>query len=195
MSLGSWFRDYVYFPLGGSRVKSKVRLILNLSVVWLATGIWHGANWTFILWGVLYGVIIMVEKLTDLPKRLPKHKAGAVAYQIFTMLAVMAGWVLFRADNLSVAGNYLKTMFGMNGAVLIDDAAVFNFREYLIPLIVGILCATPLFKRCHKWVSGKSAVLCNVYELCDGIVQILLFLTGVSYLVINAHNPFIYFNF
>ena len=103
ISLGSWFRDYLYFPLGGSRVKTRSRLIFNLAVVWLATGIWHGANWTFILWGVMYGVIIIFEKLLDLPSRLPKSKVASIAYQIFTLLAVMIGWVLFRSESLGGA--------------------------------------------------------------------------------------------
>ena len=195
ISLGSWFRDYVYFPLGGSRVKTKLRLIFNLSVVWLATGIWHGANWTFILWGVLYGVIIIFEKLLDLPKRLPKFKIASAAYQIFTLLAVMIGWVLFRAENLSHAVYYLKTMFGLAGAPLMDAAAIFNLREYILPLIMGILCSTPIFRVIRQRASKKSVAFYNVYELLSGLGQILLFLVGISYLVINAHNPFIYFNF
>ena len=195
MSLGSWFRDYVYFPLGGSRVKSKLRLVFNLAVVWFATGIWHGANWTFILWGVLYGVILIVEKLFNLPKVLPKKKAASFVYQVFTLLAVMLGWVLFRADNLGVAVNYIRTMFGMNGAALIDDAAIFNFREYIIPLAAGIICCTPVFKLLRTKMTEKGGALANIWEMGAGIWQLLLFLAGISYLVINAHNPFIYFNF
>ena len=195
ISLGSWFRDYVYFPLGGSRVKTKGRLVFNLAVVWLATGIWHGANWTFLLWGCLYGLIIIAEKLLNLPKRLPAHRVAAAAYQILTMLAVVVGWVLFRADNLSAAGNYLMTMFGLNGAALTDSLAAFNFREYLVPLTAGIVCSTPLFRWLHEKAAARGPVWENGYELCDGLVQLLLFAVGLSCLVMNAHNPFIYFNF
>ena len=176
-------------------MKTKGRLIFNLAVVWLATGIWHGANWTFLLWGCLYGVIIMIEKLLDLPKRLPQHKAAAVGYQILTMLAVVVGWVLFRADSLRAAGDYLITMFGLSGAPLVDTMAVFNFREYLVPLCVGLLCATPVFRRLHEKAAARGAVWETAYELCDGLVQLVLFAVGLSCLVMNAHNPFIYFNF
>ena len=193
ISLGSWFRDYVYFPLGGSRVKTKGRLVFNLAVVWLATGIWHGANWTFLLWGCLYGVIIIAEKLLNLPKRLPGHRAAAVVYQVLTMLAVVVGWVLFRADDLSAAGTYLLTMFGLNGAALVDSMAVFNLREYLVPLCVGLLCSTPIFRSLHEKAAARGWG--TAWELCDGLIQLLLFAVGLSCLVMNAHNPFIYFNF
>ena len=193
ISLGSWFRDYVYFPLGGSRVKTKGRLVFNLAVVWLATGIWHGANWTFLLWGCLYGMIIIAEKLLSLPKRLPGHQAAAVGYQIFTMLAVIVGWVLFRADSLRAAGNYLLTMFGLNGAALVDAMAVFHFREYLVPLCAGLLCSTPIFRWLREKMEARGWE--TAYGLCDGLVQLVLFAVGLSCLVMKAHNPFIYFNF
>ena len=169
--------------------------MFNLAVVWLATGIWHGANWTFLLWGCLYGLIIIAEKLLNLPKRLPAHRVAAAAYQILTMLAVVVGWVLFRADNLSAAGNYLMTMFGLNGAALVDTIAAFNFREYFVPLTAGIVCSTPLFRWLHEKAAARGPVWENGYELCDGLVQLLLFAVGLSCLVMNAHNPFIYFNF
>ena len=193
ISLGSWFRDYLYFPLGGSRVKSRGRLVFNLAVVWLATGIWHGANWTFWLWGCLYGVIIIAEKLLNLPKRLPAHPAAAAGYQMLTLLAVVVGWVLFRADNLAAAGNYLLTMFGLNGAALVDDLAVFHFREYLVPLAVGLVCSTPVFRCLHERAVARGWG--NAYELMDGLFQLLLFAVGLSCLGMNAPNPFIYFNF
>ena len=195
ISLGSWFRDYVYFPLGGSRVKTKGRLVFNLAVVWLATGIWHGANWTFLLWGCLYGLIIIAEKLLNLPKRLPEHRAAAAVYQVLTMLAVVVGWVLFRADSLSAAGDYLLTMFGLNGAALVDTMSAFHFREYFVPLMAGIVCSTPLFRRLHEKAAARGPAWETGYELCDGLVQLLLFAVGLSCLVMNAHNPFIYFNF
>ena len=194
MSLGSWFRDYVYFPLGGSRVSSRRRLVFNLFVVWLLTGVWHGANWTFILWGVLYGVILTVEKLLNLPKRLPKHRAAEIAYQAFTLLAVMLGWVLFRADNLTKAWRYMLTMFGMGGGALVDDTARFYFREYFVLLAAGVICSTPVFKVIGKKLSDH-AVLREIGALVMGIAQLALFVAGISQLVMNAHNPFIYFNF
>lgn len=195
ISLGSWFKDYLYFPLGGSRVSSRLRLVFNLAVVWLATGIWHGANWTFLLWGVWHGAIIIVEKLLELPRRLPQSRAASAVYQGFTLLAVMLGWVLFRAEDLGAALYYLKALFGLGGAGLFCDTAAFYLREYLVPLAVGILCSTPIFRRLRERLEqrGDRAAFCA--QLAAGTVQLLLFLVGVSYLVINAHNPFIYFNF
>lgn len=105
ISLGTWFRDYVYFPLGGSRVKSRARLVFNLFVVWALTGSWHGANWTFVAWGLMYFVLIALEKLTGYPAKF-KSRAPKILYRVFTLLCVLAGWVVFRADTIAVAGRY-----------------------------------------------------------------------------------------
>jgi len=195
ISLGSWFRDYVYFPLGGSRVRSKFRLVFNLFVVWFATGVWHGAAWNFILWGVLYGVIITVEKLLSVPQFSEKHKLFSIPYQAFTLLMVMLGWVLFRAEGLSAALDYIKTMFGFGSAPLWDNSAAFYLGDYLAIMIVGILCSTPVFGFCKRKLSaiGRGGEI--VANATTYVVQTVLFLVGVSYLVMNAHNPFIYFNF
>ena len=195
ISLGTWFRDYVYFPLGGSRVDSKLRLIFNLFVVWLATGIWHGASWNFMLWGLMYFVAIAVEKLLSLPKWLEGHKPAAFLYQAFTLLVVVLGWVLFRAENLAAAKLYLKSMFGMADNALADSVVQFNLREYLAIFLAGCLCATPIFKILKERISrcGRRAA-----SLCAGAgytVQFILFIVSVSFLVMDAHNPFIYFNF
>ena len=194
ISLGTWFRDYVYFPLGGSRVKSKLRLVFNLFVVWLLTGVWHGANWTFILWGVLYGVIITFEKLTDLPNRLPKHRVLSLVYQGFTLLAVMLGWVLFRAESLPAAWAYMRTMFGMGGNGLLGGSARFYLRECGLLIAAGLLCATPVFKWLGE-MAAKHPVLKGPASIVSGVIQLFLFMAGISQLVMNAHNPFIYFNF
>ena len=193
MSLGTWFRDYVYFPLGGSRVKSRARLVFNLFVVWLATGVWHGASFNFILWGVLYGVIITVEKLLALPKKLSNKPLAGGFYQLFTMLMVMFGWVLFRAVDLPSAMQYFKALFGMSG-LLWDGNAALYLQNYAFMGAVGVLCSTPICRliNIHLCKTRKGAVI-------SGIVgpawQCILFLISVSYLVMNAHNPFIYFNF
>ena len=165
ISLGSWFRDYVYFPLGGSRVKTKGRLVFNLAVVWLATGIWHGANWTFLLWGCLYGLIIIAEKLLNLPKRLPAHRVAAAAYQILTMLAVVVGWVLFRADNLYCFVEYVSNMFLLNGNGLRSPIAWMFLREnpYLrIPISWQL---STLISR--LWIPWIPAIRCQViFSVC-----------------------------
>ena len=188
MSLGSWFRDYVYFPLGGSRV-GKARLIFNLFVVWTLTGVWHGANWTFILWGALYGVLITIEKITDLPRKVEKSKMLRLCYQPFTLLMVLLGWVLFRAVDLPSAAAYLKAMFSLSpGAV--PGVAAYQFGELAVTLLFGLLLSTPLIRDFRRRHDDSAAI-----TLVDGVVQLALFVCGVSYLVISAYNPFIYFNF
>lgn len=195
MSLGSWFRDYLYFPLGGSRVNSKFRLVFNLFVVWFATGVWHGASWNFILWGVLYGIIITVEKLYSVPQKLNKSRMLSVPYQVFTLLMVMLGWVLFRATTIGGAFNYIKSMFALSGNALYDAESVFFFKEYIIMIIAGVICSTPILRNLKKRISSASPKACALVNASGYAVQFVLFVVGVSYLVMNAHNPFIYFNF
>ncbi len=194
MSLGTWFRDYVYFPLGGSRVKSKARLVFNLFIVWFATGVWHGASWNFILWGVLYGIIITIEKLTSIPSLSNKKRGFAIPYQVFTILMVMCGWVLFRAIDLPSATNYLKMMFGAGGTV-IDNTFLYYLQNYFVILAVGILCSTPLLGFVSRKLQVVSRPMGIGVKTVAYATQFLLFLVGVSFLVMNAHNPFIYFNF
>jgi len=177
MSLGAWFRDYVYFPLGGSRVEGRLRLVFNLAVVWTLTGVWHGANWTFVLWGALYGVLIIVEKLFDLPKRWPCWG--------LTMLMVVLGWVLFRSPSASVAAGYLGAMFGMTSGGLCDGNVVFWSREVMVPLACALIGAAPVLRRIGNARLKALASLC----------QLPLFVIGISCLVMKSHNPFIYFNF
>lgn len=188
MSLGSWFRDYVYFPLGGSRV-GKARLVFNLFVVWTLTGVWHGANWTFMLWGALYGVLITVEKLTDLPHRVERSRALGAICRPLTLLAVICGWVLFRADNLSTAGAYLGALVGL-GSSGVPGMALQQLREMAVPLAIGLLLATPLVRDFCRRHDDSPAV-----AAAEGVLQLALFACGISYLVISAYNPFIYFNF
>lgn len=196
ISLSSWFRDYLYFPLGGSRVNSRRRLVFNLLVVWLATGIWHGANWTFIAWGLMHGALIIMEKLLGLPAKLEK-KGGPAAwgYMAFTLLMVTLGWVLFRADSISAAGAYLKTMFGLGNAVLIDGLAIRNFQDHALILILACLCSTPVFKTAYRRFCLKGRGAAAVCGAASCLTQLVLFVISISQLVMNAHNPFIYFNF
>ncbi|MBO5421507.1 MAG: MBOAT family protein [Clostridia bacterium] len=141
ISLGTWFRDYVYFPLGGSRVKKKSRLIFNLFVVWLLTGVWHGANWTFVVWGLLYFLLLAFEKLTKFPEKVKFFN------HIYTMLFVIIGWVLFRSDSIADALSYLKTMFFMSGAQLFDEKTIFYLDNYKFYLAAGILASFPIMPK------------------------------------------------
>ena len=195
ISLGSWFRDYVYFPLGGSRVKTRLRLAGNLAIVWLLTGIWHGANWTFILWGALHGAVIIVEKLARLPQRLPEHKTAAALYRVFTLLAVNFGWVLFRADTIHSASAYIKAMLGLGGGAFIDTAFLFYLREYGVTLAAALVCSVPLLPLLRRLAAGRGERAAVIERDVEYAMQFVLFAVCVSFLVIGAYNPFIYFNF
>ena len=195
ISLGSWFRDYVYFPLGGSRVKSRARLVLNLAVVWLATGVWHGANWSFVAWGVLHGTVIILEKTLDLPRRVSGSRVLSACYRVFTLLIVVLGWVLFRAEGLPGGLAYWQAMFGLGENALADDTFRFYLREYGVILAAGLLCSTPLLRVCGEKLRSAGEKWGAFWDWGGEAVQFALFLVGISFLIMNAHNPFIYFNF
>ncbi|MBQ7300726.1 MAG: MBOAT family protein [Clostridia bacterium] len=201
ISLGTWFRDYVYFPLGGSRVSSRVRLVLNLAVVWILTGIWHGAAWNFLLWGVWFFLLLTVEKLffakqikeTDsLPffKKLPGW--------LYAMTAVLFGWVLFRAETLPLVGAYIGTMFG--GGVHGDTTALLFVTQKAVFYAAAIVFSAPVV----PYLRGKldklrtqpqTAILPMLCDAAYPAVMVLLFLGCTAYLLKSNYNPFIYFNF
>lgn len=186
ISLGTWFRDYVYFPLGGSRVKSKSRLVFNLFVVWSLTGIWHGASWTFALWGLIYFVLIALEKLTGFEKKLHIPILG----NLYTLFFVVMGWVLFRADTVEEAFRYISVMFGANG-VLVDNISLFTLKENAAFFVAAIVCSTPAVKWLYDRFLKRNAVLLTGYYLIIALFMML----SVSYMVKGSYNPFIYFNF
>ncbi len=187
ISLGTWFRDYVYFPLGGSRVKSKARLVFNLFVVWSLTGIWHGANWTFLCWGLMYFVLIAMEKLIGWEKKNP-NKMGVLKH-IYTLFFVVMGWVLFRAESLTDAISYMGTMFG--GGELINNSTIYYALNYIVYFVFAILISTPIFKKISEKVNGNNPVIAVI----TAIGLFVLLIISVSYIVKGAYNPFIYFNF
>ena len=186
ISLSGWFRDYVYIPLGGSRVESNWKLLRNLLIVWALTGIWHGANWTFLLWGLFYFVLLALEKTLHLNERRPN-----VFRRILTLLMVLLAWVLFRADDLSAAGRYFAAMFGAGG--LFEAQTVFYLREYAVFLIPALVFAAPT----AVWLREKLEALRFGKWLMplSSIALALLFIAVICYLVKGTYNPFIYFNF
>ena len=195
ISLGQWFRDYVYFPLGGSRTKSIGRLIFNLFIVWVLTGAWHGASWNFFVWGLLYFVLIAFEKLTGYPGKF-KSSFSKSLYRVFTLLSVLGGWVLFRADGTRNAVKYGLSMFGLRDNPVFCNNVILTFREYWLFLAAAILCSTELFKRIRTRLdeSNRRILRVVVNTLVVGF-YIFCFLWSVSFLILGAHNPFIYFNF
>ena len=185
ISLSTWFRDYVYIPLGGSRVDSRARLVFNLFVVWTLTGLWHGANWTFVLWGALYFALLALEKLTGFAQRLGRWG------HVYALFFVLLGWVLFRARDLAHAAAYVQTLFGLNGAPLADGTFVFYLLDYKIYLCAALLACLPVRHRLAAWPAWRSRIGGAAYVA--GVA--LVFLIGLSFIVKSDYNPFIYFNF
>lgn len=187
ISLGTWFRDYVYFPLGGSRV-GKGRGIFNLFVVWALTGLWHGANFTFIVWGLMYFVLLVVEKLTGIHKK--NGRIINIFKWLYTILFVVIGWVIFRADSIGDALVYLKSMFGLNGMPFADGMFIGWFTQNMIVFGIGVLLCTPLFRILKE--KTKDNVIVGYGSV---VALIALFVLSVASLVSSSYNPFIYFNF
>lgn len=193
ISLGSWFRDYVYFPMGGSRVKSKARLLMNLFVVWLLTGIWHGASWNFIVWGLFYFVILAFEKLTGIPKRF-QYSWQKGLYRAFTILAVMTGWVIFRAPGLTQGLIYLGSMFGLNGNAVFSSTTGLQLQNNIVLILAAVLLSLPVIPKLKEIAAKRSAtnVICITAE---SVFLILILVVSISFCTISMYDPFIYFNF
>lgn len=189
MTLGSWFRDYVYIPMGGNRVP-KARWFFNIFVVWMLTGFWHGAAWTFIFWGLFFAVLLMAEKLWYL-KALERHKIIAHIYKI---LFVLISFVLFDSASMAVAGQNIGAMFGLGGLPLTSVEAVYNLRSYAVILLIGIVGSCPLLKNAVAKIAEKPAgqLLVNIAE---PLYLAILLAVCTGYLVDGSFNPFLYFRF
>ncbi len=181
ISLGTWFREYVYIPLGGNR-KGLPRQIVNLFIVWFLTGLWHGAGWNFIAWGLYFFVLLVAEKLFWL--RL-LQKLPAVVSHLYTMLFVLLSWVIFASEGLGEAVQYLGAMLGRNGAYSADF--LFYFKSYAVVLVAGALLSTDLPKRLFKRLTDSLTV-----KLIVGGIILLL---SVLMLIGDSYNPFLYFRF
>lgn len=182
ISLSTWFRDYVYIPLGGNRVK-KSRWILNLFVVWLLTGIWHGANWTFVLWGLIYFVILLMEKQTGLAE-----KMGLFAY-VYTMAIVIFAWVFFRSANIASGFNYIGHMLGVGATDFVDGVFVESIRGTYVVLIFSLIGITPLVSRLFAALRRRN------FAVFEWVWLLVVFIISAFEVVSASYNPFIYFNF
>ncbi len=189
MSLGSWFRDYLYIPMGGNRV-SKPRFFFNIFVVWMATGFWHGAAWTFILWGVYFAIILIVEKLF-LYKLLEKTH---VLKHIYLLLIVTISFVLFDAANPQEAINRIGAMFGGAGLPLISAEALYYLKSFCIILIISAIGATPLPKTIISAL-GKRRAGAAVLTVAEPLVLTALLAVCTAFLIDGSFNPFLYFRF
>ena len=183
-SLGQWFRDYVYIPMGGNRV-GKGRWVCNILLVWMLTGLWHGAAWNFVLWGLMYAVMLLLEKWVPALQKLP-----SILRRGYTLLVVMLGFMLFNAESLSQAGSDILGLVGVGGLPLVTPASLYYLKSYALLFVLGFLGATPLVKTLANRISGTR--ICAVLE---PLVLLLLLLVCTGYLVDGSFSPFLYFRF
>ncbi|MDR7857564.1 MBOAT family O-acyltransferase [Tissierella sp.] len=192
ISLSTWFRDYVYIPLGGNRVNS-LKYLRNIIVVWFLTGLWHGAAWNFIAWGLYYGVILIIEKfiIGKYLKELPN-----LFQHIYTMIFVILGWLLFRSENITYAYNYFMIMIGQNDTSLISQKALYYLMEYKFELGLAFIASFPLYPMIIEKIDGKDTFFSKVLKgHVKPILLMGLLLTCTMYLINSTFNPFIYFRF
>ena len=184
MTLGGWFRDYVYIPLGGNRV-GKWRWVLNILTVWMLTGLWHGAAWNFVVWGLLFAVILLMEKWIPAIKKLP-----ALLRHGYVLLIVIISFVIFNAESLAQAWQDIAGLFGGHGLPLVSREAVYYLRSYSLLLVLGIVGATPLVRNTAARLENRS-----ISAVLRPLISIALLLVSAAYLVDGSFNPFLYFRF
>ena len=192
MTLSSWFKEYVYIPLGGNR-KGLKRQLVNILIVWTLTGIWHGAGWNFLMWGLWFAFWLIMEKL--FLKKILSALPGIVA-NIYTMLIVIFGWVFFAIENGTQAWNYLKIMLGMGSAGWIQNAALFDGVENIVLFVVAVIGSTPVF----AWIGGKMVKSTTGWGIAqwrflDKLIPAILLIASIAYIVDATYNPFLYFRF
>lgn len=187
ISLSTWFRDYVYIPLGGNRV-SVFKHVRNILIVWLLTGIWHGAAWNFIAWGMYFGIILLIEKFFLL-----KHlnKARRSLGHIYALILIMLGWVLFRSPSMGYALNYIKVLFGIGANGLWDHQTVYLILQYGLTFVIAIVASMPIKQKFESLFSQNQIIFYHGKNVIAGTV----FIISVIYLVNSSFNPFIYFRF
>ena len=186
ISLSQWFRDYVYIPLGGNRV-GKVKLIRNIFIVWMLTGLWHGANWTFILWGLLFGILLIIEKtfLLKLLEKIPK-----IFQHIYVLFIVMISFIIFNANDIGQAFAQIGGLFGANGETLMNSYTFYYLKSYFIIIVISILGSTPILKQVVK--NNKEHKIINCIE---PIFLLVILTISTSYIIDGSFSPFLYFRF
>ena len=186
MSLSSFFRDYVYIPLGGNR-KGLKRQILNILIVWSLTGFWHGANWNFILWGIYFFVLLVIEKVFLL-----KHLKNGLLSHLYTIVLVLISFVIFNVESLGEIGIFIKSMFGLNGLSFMNFETWYYLKNYIIILVIGIICSTPIIKKGLDRLAESRLKVLTILEL---VIYVGLLVICSAALISNSFNPFIYFRF
>ena len=188
MSLGSWFRDYVYIPMGGNRV-SKGRWLFNTLTVWMLTGLWHGASWNFVLWGLMFAVMLLLEKWV-----LPLDKLPGLVRRVYVLLVVALSFVLFNAVDLTQAVGDIKGMFGFAGLPAISAETVYYLRSYGVLFITGFIGATPLLRDTLRKLEGNEKCA-KILSILEPVAVLVLLILCTAYLVDGSFNPFLYFRF
>lgn len=183
ISLSSWFRDYVYIPLGGNRV-SKIKWIRNIMVVWILTGLWHGAEWNFIIWGIYFGILLIIEKLFLLKKT---EKIPKFLKLIYTLFFVMISFIIFNGNEII---ENIKGLFGIGNISFISKESIYYLKSYFIVILIGIIGATPIMKNIVK--KEKIKKIANILE---PIYLFSILLLSTSYIIDGSFNPFLYFRF
>ena len=189
MTLSSWFRDYVYIPLGGNK-KGVLKQIRNILIVWALTGLWHGASWNFIVWGLYFGILLILEKfiLKKYFSNVPKFIKG-----IYTLFLVMISFVIFQGDSLSSAFNIIKGLFGLNGELFINNVTLYYLKGYVLFIVLGVIGSTNYVKNLVIKISnGKNKKIINIFE---PIYLLILLIIVTMYLIDSSYNPFLYFRF
>ena len=192
MTLNTWFREYVYIPLGGNRRGLAVQMV-NILTVWVLTGIWHRADWTFLLWGLWFALFLILEKLflKKVLNRLPKLMGW-----LYTVAVVLVSWVLFSLDSLPAIEGYLRAMLGLGNGGLLDMQGLFLGREHLVLFAVAILACLPLGKLIGEGLArSRNGLAIAVYRLGEKVIYPVLLLLSIAYLVQNDYQPFLYFRF
>ncbi|MBR3974062.1 MAG: MBOAT family protein [Oscillospiraceae bacterium] len=183
MSLGSWFRDYVYIPMGGNRVRRE-RWVLNILVVWMLTGLWHGASWNFVLWGLMFAALLLIEKWVPALQKLP-----SLARRFYVLLAVLVSFVLFNAVDITQAAGDIAGLFGFGGVPFVTEETLYYLRSYAVVFLLGFVGSTPVVKTLAQKIPAKAAAV------LEPLAMAALLLVCTAYLVDGSFNPFLYFRF
>lgn len=183
ISLSTWFRDYVYIPLGGNRV-SKIKWLRNIMIVWLLTGLWHGAEWNFIIWGIYFGILLIIEKIFLLKRA---EKTPKIFKIIYTLFFVMISFIIFNGNEII---ENIKGLFGIGNIPIISKESIYYLKSYLVVILIGIIGATPFIKNIVKKEKIKKII-----NILEPIYLFSILLLSTSYIIDGSFNPFLYFRF
>ena len=190
ISLGTWFRDYVYIPLGGNKVK-KIKLYRNILIVWLLTGLWHGASWNFVIWGIYFGIILIIEKKFLLTKL---EKIPSFISRIYVLFLVMISFIIFNADNIGQALQKIGGLIGITENTIITDTTIYYLKSYILIILISIIVSTPIIKNAIIKAKENKCIE-KIVNILEPLVIGLLLIICTGYLVDNSFNPFLYFRF